>query len=411
MPGARDPSSGTGSKHQPVAPSLLATQQDYAVLPPGELFEIAHLKRKCRSAHRIVRHRTRSYARRRRLILSRKMTSPALQSGRSTVAPLLAVALIGAIGFAGYTWLQTKTELAAQAVQLKKVDETLEKMLGEITRMRLEQTSEGQGPLALLEKLKIYAPLTADSRITEPDFQNAKRELIAIVRAFESCGGDAWEPVTSRLRKADVKTDFNEIKWLMEIAIRLDAKAGKQIAKDVLQGHRMPFPRLRWWAADLLLSHDKPLAGQLLRRILMTESSRGINLDRAQGAGMQIPDQAAYATTGFNNFVQRYIVSEDSKLEETLTVLLTRVEHDAITIQECIKELGKRKSLPALASIKKVYDNPPLEQQNPLFLNICVRAIDQIEGEASVAWLEEKLKTAPTDVVANTIQTLLDKHK
>jgi hypothetical protein len=143
----------------------------------------------------------------------------------------------------------------------------------------------------------------------------------------------------------------------------------------------------------------------------MTESSRGINLDRAQGAGMQIPDQAAYATTGFNNFVQRYIVSEDSKLEETLTVLLTRVEHDAITIQECIKELGKRKSLPALASIKKVYDNPPLEQQNPLFLNICVRAIDQIEGEASVAWLEEKLKTAPTDVVANTIQTLLDKHK
>jgi len=339
------------------------------------------------------------------------MTSPALQSGRSTVAPLLAVALIGAIGFAGYTWLQTKTELAAQAVQLKKVDATLEKMLGEITRMRLEQTSAGPGPLALLEKLKIDAPLTADSRITEPDFQNAKRELIAIVRAFESCGGDAWEPVTARLRKADVKTDFNEIKWLMEIAIRLDAKAGKQIAKDVLQGHRMPFPRLRWWAADLLLSHDKPLAGQLLRRILMTESSRGINLDRAQGAGMQIPDQAAYATTGFNNFVQRYIRSDDSKLEETLTVLLTRVEHDAVTIQECIKELGKRKSLPALTSIKKVYDNPPLEQQNPLFLNICVHAIDQIEGEASVAWLEEKLKTAPTDVVANTIQTLLDKHK
>ena len=55
--------------------------------------------------------------------------------------------------------------------------------------------------------------------------------------------------------------------------------------------------------------------------------------------------------------------------------------------------------------------SPPLEQQNPLFLNICVHAIDQIEGEASVAWLEEKLKTAPTDVVANTIQTLLDKHK
>jgi hypothetical protein len=339
------------------------------------------------------------------------MTSPAHQTRRSTTAPLLTVALIGAIAFAGYSWLQTETVLAAQDVRLKKVDETLEKMLGEITRMRLEQTSEGQGPTALLEKLKVYAPLTADARTTEPDFQNARRELKAIVLAFESCGNDAWKPVTSRLREADAKADFDEIKWLMEIAIRLDAKAGKQIAKEVLQGHRLPYPRLRWWAADLLLSHDKPLAGQLLRQILMTESSRGVNLDRAQVAGIKAPSQAAYATTGFNNFVQRYIRSEDSKLEETLTLLLTRIEHDAITVQECIKELGERKTQSALASIKKVYDNPPLEQQNPLFLNICVNAVDKIEGSASVAWLEEKLKTAPTDAVANVIQNVLDKHK
>ncbi|MFT4512014.1 MAG: hypothetical protein ACI89X_000638 [Planctomycetota bacterium] len=337
------------------------------------------------------------------------MTSPALQSGRSTVLPLLSIALIGAIGFAGYTLLQAETVLAAQSVQLKKVDETLEKMLGEITRMRLEQTSDGQGPLALMEKLKVYAPLTADARITEPDFHNARRELLAIVRAFESCGDDAWEPVTKRLREADAKEDFNEIKWLMEIAIRLDAKAGKQIAKEVLQGHRLPSPRLRWWAADLLVSHDPQLAGQLLRKILMTESSRGVNINRMQGAAM--PDRAAYATTGFNNFVQRYIRSGDSKLEETLTLLLTRIEHDAITVQECIKELGKRKSQQALASIKKVYDNPPLEQQNPLFLNICISAVDKIEGAACVAWMEEKLKTAPTDAVANAIQTVLDKHK
>ena len=337
------------------------------------------------------------------------MTSPALQTGRSTVASLLTVALIGAIGFAGYTWLQTESVLSAQAKQLKKVDETLEKMLGEITRMRLEQTSEGQGPAALLEKLKTYAPLTADARITEPDFQNAKRELVAIVRAFESCGEAAWAPVTERLREVNVKADFDEIKWLMEIALRLNPEAGKQIAKDILQGHRLPYPRLRWWAADLLISHDKQLAGQLLRKILMTESSRGVNINRTQGA--KIPDKAAYATTGFNNFVQRYIRSEDSKLEETLTLLLTRVEHDAITIQECIKELGKRKTQSALASIKKVYDNPPLEQQNPLFLNICVKAVDDIQGAACVEWLEEKLKTAPTDAVARAIQAVLDKYK
>ena len=346
------------------------------------------------------------------------MTLPAPESGRSTAATLLPIALIAAIGFAGYAWLRTESVLAAQGeqlksqdAQLKKVDETLKEMLREVTRMRIEQSSEGQGPQALLDKLKVYAPMASDARITEPDFQNAKREIVAIVRAFEACGESAWEPVTERLREADVKVDFDEIKLLMEIAIRLDPKAGKQIAKDVLQGQRMPYPRLRWWAADLLVRHDKPLAGQLLRQILMTESSRGVNMNRAQGAGIQIPDKAAYATTGFNNFVQRYILSEDSKLESTLTLMLTRVEHDAITIQECIKELGKRKSQQALASIKKVYDNPPLEQQNPLFLSICVRAIDEIEGKECVAWMEEKLKTAPTDTVANSIQTVLDKHK
>lgn len=338
------------------------------------------------------------------------MTSPAQKPGRSAVAPILTFALIGAIGFAGYTWLQTETVLAAQSAQLKKVDETLEKMLGEITRMRLEQTSEGQGPAALLEKLKVYAPLTADARITEPDFQNAKKELVAIVRAFEACGKDAWDPVTERLREVDVKADFNEIKWLLEIALRLNPKAGKEIAKDVLQGHRLPYPRLRWWAADLLISHDKRLAGQLLRKILLTESSRGVNVNRA-GPNVQIPDKAAFATTGFNNFVQRYIRSEDPKLEDTLVLLITRIEHDAITIQECIKELGRRQSQQALPHIQKVYDNPPLEQQNPLFLNICINAVDAIMGKECVAWMEDKLKTAPTDTVAQAIQTVLDKYK
>jgi hypothetical protein len=218
--------------------------------------------------------------------------------------------------------------------------------------------------------------------------------------------------VTERLRQADPTKDFDEIKILMEIAIRLNAPAGKQIAKEVLFGQRMPFPRLRWWAADLLLNHDKPLAGQLLRQILLTESSRGVDLSRAQSMGVPIAtDKAAFATTGFNNFVQRYIRSEDPRLEETLQLLLTRVEHDAVTIQECIKELGARESIAAIDSIKKVYDNPPLDQQNPLFLVICVRAVESILGKAAIPWLEEKLKTAPTDTVAKAIQTALDKHK
>ena len=339
------------------------------------------------------------------------MTSPASRTGPKTANPILAVVLLLALAFTGYGWLRASNALDQQREQIQRIEATLETMLGEITRFRLEQTSTGQGPAALLEKLKVYGPMTSDSRITEPDYQNAKKELVAIVRAFEACGKDAWAPVTERLRQADPNKDFDEIKWLMEIAIRLDGPAGKQISKDVLTGQRMPFQRLRWWAADLLLSHDKPLAGQVLRQILLTESSRGVDLGRAQSMGLPIPDKAAVATTGFNNFVQRYIRSEDPRLEETLHLLLTRIEHDAITIQDCIKQLGVMKSIAAVDTIKKVYDHPPLDQQNPLFLVICVRAIDEIQGEDCVAWMEEKLKTAPTDTVANAIQSVLDKHK
>ena len=338
------------------------------------------------------------------------MTSPALPTGRYAATTFLSIALLGSLAFSSYAFWRTEQALVSQEQVIKKNQESLGAILNEMTRIRIEQSAEGQGPTALLEKLKVYAPLTADARVTEPDFQNAKKELLAIVRAFEACGKQAWGPIMERRREADPKKDFQELKYLLETLIRIDPPAGKQITKEVLQGYRLPFPRLRWWAADLLISHDKKLAANLLRQILLTESSRGIDVNRAMSAGIKIPDPAAFSTTGFNNYVQRYIRSEDPKTEDTLLMLLTRVEHDSITIQECIKELGERKSTKALTTIKKIYNNPPNNQQNPLFLVICIRAIEQIAGKDCIPWLEEKLKTAPTDKVANTIQAMLDKH-
>lgn len=317
----------------------------------------------------------------------------------------LLLALTGAVGFAGYSWWRSESTLNSQQEKLEQVQKSLDRILGEVTRMRLEQSAEGKGPAALLEKLKTYAPLTSNARITEPDFQNAKKELQSIVYAFEACGDEAWKPVNDRLAEADPRKDFDEIKWLLEIALRLNPSAGKQISQEVLLGHRLPHPRLRWWAAQLLITHDKPLAQNLLRRVLLTESSRGPDASRMPG--MKMPDPAAYATNGFNNFVQRYILSDDPKTEDTLLMLLTRVEHDAITIQDCVKELGRRKSKRALAAIKKTYVNPPNKQQNPLFLMICAQAVFDIAGHDSKTWLEEQLAKAPTDIVANKIRSLL----
>ena len=212
----------------------------------------------------------------------------------------------------------------------------------------------------------------------------------------------------ARLQAADPREDFDEVKWLLEVAVRLDLTAGKQLIKEVMLGQRLPNPRLRWFACRIMTERDVQLARQLMRQILMTESSRGINPDRAAHYNMPVPDQAAFAVTGFNNFVTRYLQTDDPKTEETLMQLLGRVEHDQVTIQECVKELGRRKCKAATKMIKKLYDDPPLAQQNPLFFGHVIDAVATIEGKDSIEWLESKLPTAVTDVVAARIQNALD---
>ena len=335
-------------------------------------------------------------------------TAPRRDRKRLSSALILA-ALTAACVYAGYQLQACRAELALQRAQHAQHETTLQELLGEVTRLRLEQSAEGMGAAALIEKLQTYAPLMSDARATEPDYQNAKKEIVAILRAFESLGKeDAWGPVTARLKTADARKDFDEIKWLLEAAVRLDLTAGKQIVKEVMLGLRLPNPRLRWFACRVMSDRDIQLARQLMRQILLTESARGINTDRAANYNMPIPDQAAYAVTGFNNFVTRYLQTDDPKTEDTLMQLLHRVEHDQITIQECVKELGRRKCKRAVKLIKKLYDAPPLAQQNPLFFGHVIDAIATIEGRDAIEWLESKLPTAATDVVAARIQNALD---
>lgn len=327
---------------------------------------------------------------------------------RSYAAPLLMLACaLGALTY--YQSTRAERALRAQSERLDASEQLLQQLLGEVTRLRIEQSVDGMGAAALLEKLQAYAPLMSDARATEPDYQNAKKEIVAILRAFEALGKDAaWGPVTKRLAEADPRKDFDEVKWLLEVAVRLDLSAGKQIVKEVMLGVRLPNPRLRWFACRVMTERDIQLARQLMRQILLTESSRGVNTDRAASYNMLIPDKAAYAVTGFNNFVSRYLQTDDPKTEDTLMQLLLRVEHDQITIQECVKELGRRKCARAVKLIKKLYDNPPLAQQNPLFFGHVIDAIATIEGRDAIEWLESKLPTAATDVVAARIQNALD---
>lgn len=337
-------------------------------------------------------------------------TVVSVMTDRSTSRFVLAFCLLNlaALGVGGTILWRQSAQLEQMAANSAANDTALDSILAEVTRIRIEQRADLKGPEGLLAKLRAYSPMLTSSRVTAPDYAAAKDEMDAILRAFTTMGDVAWPFVRGRI--AELKPEnYDELRWLLEVAVLIDEKAGVELLKQVLQGQLLPSPRLRWQAATLLLKHNKPLAQQLLRQILETESSRGVNLERAAAYNLPIPDQAATSTTGFFNFVIHYIRSEDPKIEDTLLLVLGRTEHDVPTLQECIEELGRRKCERAVEPIQRLYRNPPARIENPLFLTKCLDALVSIQGAAARPFLEEALRTASTEKVAQHINTLLSR--
>ncbi len=323
-------------------------------------------------------------------------------------APLV----LGAIATAGVLWIGF--EMRSQNARLARLEEqaaaragAVDEILGEVTRMRLEQRADGRGPSALLEMLKTYAPILVSARYAEPDYQFARDQMQRILRAFETVGEDAWQPVIDRIAALDASKNFDELKWLLEAALRIDEKPAVELVHQVVLGQKLPAPRLRWYAADLLLRHDRRLAQRTLRQILLTESSRGVNPERAAAYGLPIPDMAATATTGFHNFVLKYVQSEDDEIDDTLLMVMGRTEHDLMTVQTCVKELGARNCARAAPLIRELYQRPPGHSHNPLFQVRCLDAIAAIEGESARPFFEDMLEKATTETVAKHLERLL----
>ncbi len=337
------------------------------------------------------------------------MSSPAPGfAPRPLFSALLLATLVG-LAAAGVAVWRLGNQVKALTDRTTTTEGILHEVLGEVTRTRLEQSAGSLGPQALLTKLRTYAPLLVSARTAEPDFKAADKEMKAILRAFAAVGQDAWAPIVARLGELSGDKNFDEVKWLLEAAVVVDPKAGKEILKEVLLGRRLPAPRLRWYAARMMTDLDRPLAQNLLRQIVTTESSHGVNVDRAAPYGGDAIDPAAAATTGFHNFIKWYVGTDDPKMDETLLMVIGRAEHDQVTIQECIKVLGERRCAAAIEPIQKLYKQPPLHQENPLFLMHCVDALHAIGGESARPFLEEALRTTTIETVANHIKGLLKK--
>lgn len=320
--------------------------------------------------------------------------------------------VLGGLLVAGVLW--TGFEVRAHNRRIDRLEQLtvqrgddLEAILGEVTRIRIEQSADGKGPNALLEMLRTYAPILVSARTPEPDYDIAREQMTAVIRAFESLGEDAWKPVMDRIAELDPAKNFDELKWLLEAAVAIDEKPGLELARKVLLGQKLPAPRLRWYASEILLRHNPPLAQATLRQVLLTESSRGVNPERAAAYGLPIPDHAAVATSGFHNFVTKYVRSGDEEIDETLLMVMGRTEHDLTTVQECVKALGERKCAAAAGRIKELYRKPPGFQHNPLFQVHCLNALADIEGEAARPFFEQALDEATTETVRKRLETLL----
>jgi len=289
--------------------------------------------------------------------------------------------------------------------------EQLSIVAGEVTRFRLEQSAEGKGPAALLEKLQVYAPLVASARVAQPDYQAALKQMTAVLRAFKSVGADAYPLVLRRFDELSPKESFDEMRWLLEALVACDPKPGQRVVEEVLAGTRKPQPRLRWIAADLLTRIDKPAAQTALRRILLTESRRGIDPNRAVSQNLPLLNPAAVAVTGFHNFVVHYLGTDDPQTNDTLVQVLQRSDQDSVTLKETIEALGERREVRADQRIEDLYRHPPDGTTDPLFMNKCLDALANIRGPDGVRpFLEEQLVSAQDDIVRSHLKYLLAKR-
>ncbi len=332
--------------------------------------------------------------------------TPAPTPRRSLAPFAVAAAFAGAA--AGLFALRTEVQDLRRAAEADRA--ALQEILAEVTRLRIEQSAGIKGPQALIEKLRTYAPLLTSARTAEPDYRNAQKEMDAILRAFGALGADAWQPIQDRLAGLETGKDFDEIKQLLRAAMAVDRTKGIALFRDVLLGQRLPSPRLRWYVGGELAEIDRPLAQDLLRRVLLTESSRGYNPDHAAAfPGAVVPDRAALSTTGFHNYVLAYARTQDPRLDETLLMILGRAEHDRMTLQECVKLLGDRRCADAAPAVEKLYGQPPFGQEDPIFLNYCLEAIVAIRGKDAQPFLEAALPKASSELVQKRIQALLGK--
>ena len=232
--------------------------------------------------------------------------------------------------------------------------------------------------------------------------------LTEVVFGLNGVGRLTFHALQNRLENG-AQLDDETRRWLLRAALRADRGAALQLTAAIARGTKTaPSAGFRLSAARELLDADRAFAGEVLRQIVDIESSRGVTrtpppelaTDYERAIGVNVGSQ-------FFNFIHLFAATGHPEAEFVLRQVLGRNEHDMLTIQECVRELGRLKSAAAAPRIRELFDHPPGNTFNPMFQNACLQAVVEIEGAAACDWLREKQRTETTEMVAGRLQELV----
>jgi hypothetical protein len=342
---------------------------------------------------------------------------PAIQPPPSrTPFPWLALvpAVIALLCVGAYVELRLRSAVITMEETVRRQGETIDRLEAAVQLFRIEQSSEGQGVEALLEKLAEFAPhMQAQSALTY-EYQPRMEEIL---RAFGALGSESFPKILAAYRNSEKNEEDELRKWLLSAAVRVDPDRAEGFLVKVLRGLDPTHvslaitPRNRANAAQELVSLDKErhsqVAGEVLAEIFSYESVRGVNPAKVpHHLRGQVPD-VGMDSSGFDLLLNWFLATEYPDKEVVLIQILNGPEHKLITKQTCVKELGELGSRPAADSIRKLYLNDPDAQGNPIFLNYCLDSLGMILRSEACEFFREQQREVKNELVLENLRTLL----
>ncbi len=334
-------------------------------------------------------------------------TRPSHRNGASLVVGL---ALLAGGGGAWWDIRSRFDDLASRAAALEASQARVERAM---QLFRFERGSKGLGVTALLEHLRHWAPLLSLSTTPQREIGAIQERVDDLTKAFEAIGADAYEPLVAAFKNA-APTEDDLRKWLITTLPRLDRARGIALLEETVRGvDRSVSPRIRVHAANVLLETDKERLGRVLGELLTYESAAGIDptrlpagLREAFGAAQLVPERMPM----FFNFIDLFVATGASDVEEKLIMVAGRQDHDLATVQACVKQLGDLRSVRGVKVIKRLYDRPPEMMVNPIFQGHCLDAIGRIEGAGACDYFKEMLRRGPDERVHAKLTELIKTH-